>query len=165
MNRIPPVKRSKQQGQSIVELTLIVPLVLVALYIPADFGLAFLMANQTQTAAREGARIGSGLPSPFGNNEANTVKNEVLNRLPNNSFIGSRSVTVKFYSGTSCMQIVEVTAQINYNYFLYQLMRFFGVTVNNTEPIIRTTRMRYNFQPDTYSTPCGSPSTYGPYSS
>ena len=49
-----------QQGQSLVEVTLITPLLLVALYIPVDFGVAFFMGNIVATVARDGARIGSG---------------------------------------------------------------------------------------------------------
>jgi Flp pilus assembly protein TadG len=145
------LKRDKQKGQSIVEISLITPILLIALYIPADFGLAFYMTHLSQNAAREGARIGSGLASPFGSSEAVTVKNAV--------------VTVKFYSGTTCMQFVEVAAQIRYNFFLYQLMRLFGATAPDSVPITRTTQIRYNFQPYTYTTPCATVDTYGPYSS
>ena len=53
--------QNNQRGQSIVEISLITPLLLIALYIPADFGVSFFMGNLLQTAAREGARIGSGL--------------------------------------------------------------------------------------------------------
>src|SRR5262245_10975769 len=158
-------EKNKQRGQSIVEITLILPLVLIALYIPTDFGLAFLMSNQTQTAARDGARIGSGLAAPFGSTEAIAVKDQVLSQMPNNSFIDARSVTVKFYSGTACMQVVEVRAQIACKFFFYQLMRHFGGTANNTSQITRTTQMRYHFQPDTDTTPCAAATTYGPYSS
>jgi hypothetical protein len=55
------VKQKNESGQSIVEISLITPLILIALYIPVDFGVSFFVANLTQTAAREGARIGSGL--------------------------------------------------------------------------------------------------------
>ncbi|HEY9503362.1 MAG TPA: TadE family protein, partial [Pyrinomonadaceae bacterium] len=55
------IRRNNQKGQSIIEISLITPLLLVALYVPADFGVAFFMGNLTQTAVREGARVGSGL--------------------------------------------------------------------------------------------------------
>ena len=48
---------NNQRGQSIVEIALLTPLLLIALYIPADFGVSFFMGNLVQTAAREGARI------------------------------------------------------------------------------------------------------------
>ena len=81
--------QNNQRGQSIVEISLITPLLLIALYIPADFGVSFFMGNLLQTAAREGARIGSGLQKSgsvpnliFSSAEADTVKTEVINRLP-----------------------------------------------------------------------------------
>src|SRR6266436_2753582 len=87
-------KLSRQRGQSIIEISLITPLLLIALYIPADFGVAFYMGNLTQNAAREGARIGSGLQKSdvsngngqpnlvFTSANANTVKDAVFSRLP-----------------------------------------------------------------------------------
>ena len=38
-------RRRPSKGQSIVELTLLMPLVLATLYIPADFGVAFFTAH------------------------------------------------------------------------------------------------------------------------
>jgi hypothetical protein len=45
------------------------------------------------------------------------------------------------------MQVVQVTATGNYDYFLYQLMRLFGVPVDNAVPITRVAQMRYDYQP------------------
>src|SRR5205823_3243857 len=109
--------RDDQRGQGIVEISLITPLLLIALYIPADFGVSFFMGNLVQTAAREGARIGSGLQKSggtvpnlvFSSAEASTVKTEVTSRLP--GYLTNKTVTVKFYTGTACMEFVEVTAQ------------------------------------------------------
>lgn len=169
-------KRNNQRGQSIIEVALITPLLLIALYIPADFGIAFLMGNFTQNAAREGARVGSGLQLSgdpktglyFDDPQANTVKAQVLPRIP--TFLSNRSVTVKFYTGTACMKFIEVTAQGDYNFFLYQLMKLFGGTAPNFVTISRTTQMRYTYQP--YADPLtGQPITAycttlnGPYSS
>ena len=39
------LSRIKQRGQTVVEISLITPLVLMALYVPADFGVAFLTAH------------------------------------------------------------------------------------------------------------------------
>ena len=49
-------------GQSIIELTLITPLLLAALYIAMDFGIMFFTTHYTQTAVREASRVGSILP-------------------------------------------------------------------------------------------------------
>lgn len=163
-------KLSRQRGQSIIEISLITPLLLIALYIPADFGIAFYMGNLTQNAAREGARIGSGLSKSgsvpslvFGSSQANTVKTAVFSRLP--GFLTNKSVTVKFYDGPGCMEFIEVTAQGDYNFSLYQLMKLFGGTVPNSVTISRTTQIRYNYQQYTNTAYCAGSTTYGPYSS
>src|SRR5437867_3667677 len=147
------VSRKNQRGQSLVEIALITPLLLIALYIPMDFGIGLFMAHLTQNAVREGARIGTGLqktggsnpPFSFSSTEANTVKAAVNSRMP--ALLSSKSVTVNFYDGTGCMEFIEVTAQGRYNFLLYQLMNMFGGTVSNNVAIARTTQMRYNYQP------------------
>ena len=159
--------RNSQRGQSIIEIALITPLLLIALYIPADFGVAFLMGNFTQNAAREGARVGTGLQldgtAPdltFGSTQADTVKTAVSSRMP--TFLSNRKVTVTFYNGTSCMKFIEVKAEGDYNFFLYQLMRLFGGTAPNSVTISRTTQMRYTYQPYADTAYCTTPTTYGP---
>ena len=144
--------RRKPTGQSIVEVSLITPLVLIALYIPADFGMAFLTAHLVQNAVREGARIGSGLTSgnpasPIGQSQGTVVKDAVLARLPER--LSNPSVNVKFYftgEAATCMQVVEVTTTGTYHFGLYRLMELVGVTVPPSESISRTTQMRYNYQ-------------------
>ena len=161
---------TNEKGQSIVEISLITPLLLIALYIPADFGIAFYMGNLTQNAAREGARIGSGLQKSgnppnlvFTSTQANTVKTEVLNRLPD--YLTNKAVTVRFYTGPTCMEFIEVTAQGDYNFFLYKLMGLFGITTPDFVTISRTTQIRYNYQQFTNTAYCTASTTYGPYSS
>jgi Flp pilus assembly protein TadG len=151
--------RRKQTGQSVVELALITPLVLVALYIPADFGMAFLTTHLAQNAVREGARIGSGLTSgnpdnPISGTQGTTIKDAVFARLPER--LSSPSVNVRFYfenEAAPCMQVVEVTVTGTYNYSLYHLMELIGVTVPSSAPISRTTQMRYNYQRPENNTP------------
>jgi Flp pilus assembly protein TadG len=46
-----------ERAQSIVEISLITPLLLIALYIPFDFGVSLFAAHLTQNAVREVARI------------------------------------------------------------------------------------------------------------
>ena len=163
-------KLKNQKGQSIVEISLITPLLLIALYIPADFGVAFFIGNLTQTAAREGARVGSGLQKSgnvpnltFSSTEANTVKTEVFNRMP--AALTAKSVTVTFYTGTACMEFLEVRARGDYRYFLYQLIRLFGGSAPNSVTISRTTQMHYKYQPYMNNDYCTGATTYGPYSS
>ena len=99
----------------------------------------------------------------FGSANANTVKDAVFNRLPN--YLTNKSVTVKFYAGTTCMNFIEVTAQGDYNFFLYKLMGLFGSTVPDFVTISRTTQIRHDYQRYTNSDYCTASTTYGPYSS
>jgi Flp pilus assembly protein TadG len=163
-------RRNHQRGQSIVEITLITPLLLAALYVPVDFGISFFVGNLTQTAVREGARIGSGLqldgtvPSLiFSSAEAGFVETAVFNRLP--SYLTNKQVTVTFYSGTGCMQFIEVTAQGQYNFSLYRMIRLLGGSAPAAMTISRTTQMYYKYQPYTNNNYCTAATTYGPYSS
>lgn len=151
--------RRKQMGQSVVELALITPLMLIALYIPADFGVAFLTAHLAQNAVREGARIGSGLTSgspdnPIGESQGTAIKDAVFARLPYR--LSSPTVNVKFYFENEvapCMQVVEVTVTGTYDYSLYHLMELIGVTVPPSADISRMTQMRYNYQRPENNTP------------
>ena len=163
-------KDACERGQSIIEITLLTPLLLIALYIPADFGIGFYMGNLVQNAAREGARIGSGLSKSgtvpnlvFTKTHADTVKEAVFDRLP--GVLENKLVTVRFYEGTTCMNFIEVTAQGDYNFFLYKLMGLFGRTVPDFVTISRTTQIRHNYQQYTNTDYCTTASSYGPYSS
>ncbi|HET8671001.1 MAG TPA: TadE/TadG family type IV pilus assembly protein [Candidatus Saccharimonadales bacterium] len=152
-----------RKGQSIVEISLITPLLLVALVIPADFGVAFLAGNLINTAAREGGRVGSQIGKAGGNeddrdfdaiNNANAVKTAVFARMPN--YVTNRSVTVKFYENApaNCLETIQVTASGDYNYYFYQILRLFGATVPNKSTISRTAQFAYRYQPYTNETPC-----------
>jgi Flp pilus assembly protein TadG len=138
-----------RKGQSIVELALITPLLLVALYVPADFGIAFFTAHLTQNAVREAARIGAS-KDPFVNTD---IQNEALSRMP--AGLTSPTATATLHTGAAgCAQFVEVVGRGDYTYGLYKVMRLFGFTVPNNVQITRSAWMRYEFQPATNDTPC-----------
>src|SRR5262245_10838716 len=99
------------KGQSIVEITLLTPLILAALYIPADFGIAFYTAHLVQNATREAARIGASM-NPF---NQTTVQNEATNRLPTGLFaVSSVSTNLDGSSTSTCMRRVLVTVSGTY---------------------------------------------------
>jgi Flp pilus assembly protein TadG len=136
-----------RRGQSIIEITLMTPLILVALYVPIDFGMAIIAGHLTQNAVRDGARVASAT-DPMSNAQAANVAQSVSNNLPPS--LVSKSVTVNHYAAgaTNCGQNVEVTAQGNYNYFFYRLMKLLGISPPSQLTITRTTKMWYNHQPD-----------------
>lgn len=146
-----------RKGQSIVEISLITPLLLIALYVPADFAVAYLTAHLTQNAVREAARLGAASKDPFDDAAGTAIRNEALSRMP--ARLSSKAATVKYFSGANCTEFVEVTGQGNYDYFFYQIMRLVGATVPNATPITRVSRMRYEYQADSNSSTLCSTAT------
>ena len=145
--------RRHSRGQSIVEMTLLVPLVFATLYIPADFGIAFFTAHLVQNATREAARIGASM-NPF---VPATVENEATKRLPTWKFVASSVSADLNGSGTStCMRRVVVSVSGSYNLFWYQLLNLIvpGAVVDTSLPITRNTAMRYDSQPLTNTGAC-----------
>jgi Flp pilus assembly protein TadG len=145
--------RRRSNGQSIVELTLIVPLVLASLYIPADFGIAFFTAQMVQNATREAARIGASM-NPF---VAATIENEATKRLPGGKFVtASVSATLNGSSTSTCMRRVVVTVSGSYNLFWYRLLNLLlpGTVTDTSLPITRSTAMRYDSQALTNTGSC-----------
>jgi Flp pilus assembly protein TadG len=144
----------RSEGQSIVELTLLTPLILAALYIPADFGIAFYTAHLVQNATREAARIGASM-NPF---DQTTVENEATNRLPTGRFVVTSPVSADLDgdSTSTCMRRVLITVTGTYSPFLYQLINLVvpGANVSPTISITRSTAMRFDSQPLTNTGSC-----------
>jgi Flp pilus assembly protein TadG len=145
--------RRRSNGQSIVEMTLLLPLVLATLYIPADFGVAFFTAHLVQNATREAARIGASM-NPF---VAETVENEATKRLPAWKFVASSvSATLNGSSTSTCMRRVVVSVSGSYDFFWYRLLNLFvpDAVVETSLPITRNTAMRYDSQALTNTGSC-----------
>jgi hypothetical protein len=138
-----------RKGQSIVEISLITPLLLVALYVPFDFGMSIFAGYLTQNAVRDGVRIASNTDS-LDDNLADDVADDVFAKLPQLLTTPNKDVTVNLYAGgaADCAQFVEVVARGTYTFTLYRLIGLLGITPPNSMQITRTTRMRYERQPD-----------------
>jgi Flp pilus assembly protein TadG len=136
------------KAQSIVEITLMTPLLLIALYVPFDFGMSIFAGHLTQNAVRDGARIVSRTRT-LNNLTAPDLANKIFANLPQLLANPNKNVTVNYYADgfLGCAQFVEVTARGTYNFTLYKLIRLIGLTPPNTMEITRTTRMHYEFQP------------------
>ena len=137
-----------RKGQSIVEITLMTPLILVALYVPFDFGVTLFTGHITQNAVRDGARIASSTDL-LDDTKAGNLAQQFEDNLPD--MLVSRTVTVNYYAdgAADCAQNVEVVAQGTYNFFLYRLIALMGFTPPDSVQITRATKMWYGFQPAT----------------
>ncbi len=161
-------------GQSIVEITLITPLLLAALYVAMDFGILFFTTHYTQNAVREAARIGSIMPDctvdstvpcvgsvPSGTPVTQscpgtaTVVQEACKRLPRALTGASVTVTLTgVYYPATCMREVKVTASGTYDYGLYNVMALMGFPVSPTTTVARSADARYQGQPVTVTGAC-----------
>ena len=118
-----------RKGQSIVELALITPIILVALYVPFDFGVSIYAGHLTQNVARDGARRAA-TTDVLDNAKATALATQIAPNLPALLSSGSttKRVTVNYYAtgGANCAQSVEVIAQGTYTFFWYRLIGFAG---------------------------------------
>jgi len=161
--------KKREKGQSLVEIALITPLLLGALMVAVDFGIAFYMGNLVAVAAQDGARIGSQLEKSdktdganwnFAVADAALVSNKVQNRIPR--YLTGRQVIVTFYEDgpvvgpPACSESVEVQVSGNYTFTLYRLMNLLGANVPASRTLTRSTRMRYNSQRYEQNTTCTS---------
>ena len=140
-----------RKGQSIVEISLITPVLLVALYVPFDFGMSIFAGHITQNAVRDGARIASST-NALDDTLADGVADDIFANLPQLLVTPNKDVTVRRYgpdpSNPDCAQFVEIRARGTYTFTLYRLIGLLGITPPNSMQITRTTRMRYERQPD-----------------
>jgi TadE-like protein len=159
--------KKRDKGQSLVEIALITPLVLGALMVVVDFGIAFYMGNLIAVAARDGARIGSQLEKSnkidaanpdFAVGDASIVRDRIQARIPR--YLTGRQVVVTFYEDDAgvgpppCSESIEVEVRGNYTFTLYRLMNFLGANVPTSRTLTRSTRMRYNYQRYEQNTTC-----------
>jgi hypothetical protein len=156
------------KGQSIVEITLVTPLILVALYVPVDFGITIFTGHLTQNAVRDGARIAS-TTDLMTNAKATNLATQVYANLPQRLVTGSpatKRVTVNYYGAVpaNCAKFVEVEAEGTYNFFLYRLIGLLGFPPPDPIDIRRTTRMSYEFQPNTNTGLCTTITNTGTHS-
>ncbi|MGC9523155.1 MAG: TadE/TadG family type IV pilus assembly protein [Anaerolineae bacterium] len=73
----------KQRGQSLVEMALVLPLLLLLVAAVADFGRAFNSYIVITNAAREGARVGAWMPEHTHENDMTYIEGSVLREALN----------------------------------------------------------------------------------
>jgi hypothetical protein len=77
--------------------------------------------------------------------------------------LASKQVTVNYYANgaANCAQSVEVIATGTYNFFWYRLIGLLGLAPRNSVTITRTTKMRYERQPDANTGNCATVTATG----
>lgn len=131
-----------RKGQTLVEVTLIFPLLLVLVGAALDWGLVFFVSHVVQNAVRSGARVAVTQNSPV---SLTTVRAEVRRLLPDTglfeSFRTAANIKVTCVAGTPPFLKVRISdandAPITTPFYF---MRILGLT---SASIDRETAMKY----------------------
>jgi Flp pilus assembly protein TadG len=141
----------RNNGQALVEFTLIFILLLVVAWIPADFGLAFYTGQIAQNASREGARIAAADQNLTSSNctmpcaSATGPLKATADRL-SSALMPGATITLTLAAGSSCDRLVTVAISGPYNFSFYRILRFLGFNVPPSVQINRQTSMRWEHQ-------------------
>lgn len=100
--------RNTELGQSLVEFSLVLPLLLLLLFAIVDFGRAFYAWNTLSNASREGARVAA---VGADNSEINTAVNSAMGGLTTTSPTLTRT-----YTNVGEEKGETVTIQLNYQF-------------------------------------------------
>ena len=120
----------QQQGQSLVEFALLLPMLVIILFGTVEFGRLWMTMNVLTGAAREGARVAA-VTAP---NTAQ-VQTAVNNVLSGASITGATITVV----GPNATNNVTVTVRINYNVLTGTIVP----GISRTLQLTRTASMRW----------------------
>ncbi len=135
MNRFRKAWKS-QNGQSLVEFAIVVPMLLILVFGIAEFGRAWMTRNILTGAAREAVRV-LAVPAPTGGvSAASTRANDILTSA------GITTATVSVVDAAGPFGAVTVT--VNYN-FPVVVVGFIPGLSSSTFPLSSTTTMRREY--------------------
>ena len=110
-------KRRAEAGTSIIEATIVLPLIILLVFATAEFGISFTRWNSLTNAVREGARAGVVFRSPCDAGPVKTLIETTVANFASSSGIDPVNIitTVTGECGGTGTQLI-VTATSPYNY-------------------------------------------------
>ena len=131
VKRIDRSTRTREAGTSIVEMTIVLPLLLLLVFAIGDFGVAYTRWVSLTNAAREGARTGVVFRTPC---TAGTVENEIRTTVSDYAYSSCLDGTTNntdivgacLGTGTE----LRVTATAPYNYLALSALAGLAPTLN-----------------------------------
>ena len=128
--------RAKTRGQTLVEVTLIIPFLIVLVGAAVDWGMVFFVSHVVQNAVRSGARLAVTQATPV---SGTTVKNEVRRVMPDtplfSGFRNTATISVTCVAGAPPFLKVQTTGV-----FSFYFMRIMGL---DTITLTRDATMKY----------------------
>jgi len=110
-------KRRLKAGTSIVEATIVLPLMLLLVFATAEFGISFTRWNSLTNAVREGARMGVVFRAPCVAGTVTTLIEATVADFADSSGLDPTSITTTVTGacgGTGTQLIVSATAPYTY---------------------------------------------------
>lgn len=130
--------RRGEQGQALVELALILPLMFLLLFGIIEFGRAFFQKNMTINAARDAVRFAV-VQSPWNNSTNTAIQDRAINSITMQSARTNATVVTSPPTSFTNISTVTVTVTTKFNTVL---PNFFNPLPNNTD-IVGSATMRY----------------------
>jgi len=124
-------KRRAQAGTSIIEATIVLPLLLLLVFGIAEFGISFTRWNSLTNAVREGARVGVVFRAPCNTAAVTTLVETTVADFADSSGIDPAGITTTVAgacdpTGTP----LTVTATVPYNYIALSALAGFAPSTN-----------------------------------
>lgn len=110
-------KRRGEAGTSIIEATIVLPLMILLVFATAEFGISFTRWNSLTNAVREGARTGVVFRSPCDAGPVETLIETTVANFADSSGIDPANITTTVTGacgGTGTQLIVSATVPYNY---------------------------------------------------
>jgi Flp pilus assembly protein TadG len=110
-------KRRAEAGTSIIEATIVLPLIILLVFATAEFGISFTRWNSLTNAVREGARTGVVFRSPCDAGPVQTLIETTVADFANSSGIDPANITTTVTGacgGTGTQLIVSSTVPYDY---------------------------------------------------
>jgi len=110
-------KRRAEAGTSIIEATIVLPLLLLLVFGIAEFGVSFTRWNSLTNAVREGARAGVVFRVPCVAGTVTTLVKNTVSDFADSSGLDPATITTNVTGaclGTGTQLIVTATAPYNY---------------------------------------------------
>lgn len=110
-------KRRAQAGTTIVEATIVFPLMLLLVFAIGEFGISFTRWNSLTNAVREGARAGVVFRSPCDAGPVTTLVETTVSNFANSSGIDPANITTTVTGAcTGTGTQLTVTSTVPYDY-------------------------------------------------
>ncbi len=110
-------KRRAQAGTTIVEATIVFPLMLMLVFGIAEFGISFTRWNSLTNAVREGARVGVVFRAPCDPGPVTTLIETTVSNFANSSGIDPANITTVVTGAcTGTGTQLTVTSSVPYDY-------------------------------------------------